>query len=56
MQRSNDMRVSAYHSSNPSDPDVHHIYDDCVSGRRIPASNRLPGTGGNRLCEHCRQR
>jgi hypothetical protein len=50
------MRVSAYHSSNQSDPDVHHTYDDCVSGRQIPARNRLAGTGGHPLCGHCSQR
>lgn len=38
------MRVPAYHSSNPTDPDVHHIYDDCVSGSQIPPRNRVDGT------------
>lgn len=50
------MRVPAYHSSNPTDPDVHHIYDDCVSGSQIPPRNRVDGTGDNRLCDHCRAR
>lgn len=49
-------RVSAYHSSNPSDPDIHHVYADCVTGKQIPAINRVSGTGGYRMCEHCRQR
>lgn len=50
------MRVSPYYSSNPSDPDVHHVYDDCVSGRQIPAHNRRAGDGGYRMCDHCRER
>jgi hypothetical protein len=45
----------AYHSNNPSDPDVYHTHEDCPSGQQIPAANREEGEGvGNRLCEHCR--
>lgn len=47
------MRVPAYHSSNPSDPDVHHVYNDCPTGSQIPARNRRSGTGGYRMCKHC---
>ncbi|ACZ21850.1 hypothetical protein Sked_19250 [Sanguibacter keddieii DSM 10542] len=50
------MYVGAYHSTNQSDPDVHHIYDDCPSGQQIPAGNRRDGTGGWRICEHCNVR
>lgn len=50
------MRVPAYHSSNPSSPDVHHVYNDCPSGSQIPPRNRVAGTGGYRMCDHCRQR
>lgn len=50
------MRVSAYHSINPSDPDVHHVYDDCVAGRRIPSHNRRAGTNNWRMCDHCADR
>lgn len=46
-------KVSPYHSSNPTDPDVYHDHDDCVSGKQIPARNRLSGTGGNRKCKIC---
>lgn len=42
----------AYHSSNPSDPDVHHVYKDCPTGKRIPTQNRRPGKGGHRLCQN----
>jgi len=33
------MKVAAYHSSNPSDPDVYHEYDDCPAGQQIPSWN-----------------
>ena len=47
------MKVAAYHSSNPSDPDVYHDHDDCPSGQQIPSVNRRPGTGGYPRCQHC---
>ena len=47
------MKVYPYYSSNPSDPDVHHDHDDCVSGKQIPAKNKMTGTNGYRRCEHC---
>lgn len=46
-------KVSPYHSSNPTDPDVYHDHDNCPSGSRIPARNRLSGKGGNRRCKTC---
>ncbi len=46
-------KVSPYHSSDPTDPDVYHDHDDCPSGSRIPPRNRRPDTGGNRRCQHC---
>ncbi len=47
------MKVYAYHSTNPSDPDVYHDHSTCVSGSQIPQRNRASGTGGYRRCEHC---
>lgn len=47
------MRVSAYHSINATDPDVHHVFDNCPSGQQIPARNRRQGTNGWPLCGHC---
>ena len=47
------MKVPPYHSSNPSDPDVYHDHDDCVSGQQIPWWNKVSGTGNQRKCEHC---
>lgn len=46
-------KVTAYHSSNPSDPDVYHDYDDCPTGQQIPPQNKVPGTGGYRRCMQC---
>lgn len=47
------MKVSPYHSSNSSDPDVYHDQDNCPSGQQIPSANRLSGTGGYSKCKHC---
>jgi hypothetical protein len=47
------MRVSAYHSINETDPDVHHVHDNCPSGQQIPSFNRRNGTNGWPLCKHC---
>lgn len=44
-----------YHSSNPSDPDVHHDYSDCPNGQQIPAANRRSGTGGYPRCANCKR-
>lgn len=49
------MRVPAYHSTNPADPDVHHVHDTCPNGQQIPAHNRSRGTGGLPLCKRCAQ-
>ena len=47
------MKVSAYHSSNPSDPDVYHNHDNCPTGKQIPAHNKRAGTNGYRQCKDC---
>lgn len=47
-------KVPAYHSSNPSDPDVYHDHDDCPPGSQIPQRNRRSGTGDYRRCEVCK--
>jgi hypothetical protein len=47
------MKVSAYYSIHPSDPDVYHDHSDCPSGQQIPAANRRSGTGGHPRCGHC---
>lgn len=48
------MRVAAYYSTNNSDPDVHHVDNDCPVGRQIPFYNRQPGTNGWRRCDRCK--
>ncbi len=48
------MRVPAYHSTNQTDPDVHHVHDNCPIGQQIPLRNRRQGTNDRRLCDHCR--
>ncbi|MGX5679973.1 hypothetical protein [Schumannella luteola] len=46
-------KVSAYYSTNPSDPDVYHDQDNCPSGQQIPSYNRASGTNGYPKCKHC---
>lgn len=44
----------AYHSINPSDPDVWHDNEDCPSAKQIPPQNRREGKGPyTRKCERC---
>ncbi|MCJ1683978.1 MULTISPECIES: hypothetical protein [unclassified Rathayibacter] len=47
------MRVNAYYSINPNDPDVHHVHSDCPSGQQIPPANKRQGTNGYRQCLTC---
>ena len=47
------VKVSAYHSSNQSDPDVYHDHSDCPTGQQIPSYNKVSGTGGLPRCKQC---
>lgn len=47
------MKVPAYYSVNPSDPDVYHDHDDCPEGQQIPARNKRQGTNRHRRCLSC---
>lgn len=47
-------KVSPYHSTNPTDPDVYHDHNDCPAGKQIPAKNRRSGKGGHRKCKRCK--
>jgi len=47
------MKVPAYYSVNPSDPDVYHDHNDCPTGQQIPAHNRRQGTNNYPRCAHC---
>ncbi len=46
-------KVASFHSSNATNPDVHHCFADCDRAKLIPARNRRQGTGGYRLCIPC---
>lgn len=46
-------RVNPYHSTNISDPHVHHDDSNCPVGTQIPPHNRAPGTNGYRRCQRC---
>jgi len=46
-------KIPAFHSTNPTDPDVHHDQSTCQAGNLIPSHNRKQGMGGYRKCEHC---
>ena len=47
-------RVNPYHSNNPNDPDVHHVFSDCPSGQQIPPENLRDGANGWPMCGSCR--
>ena len=48
------MKVPAYYSIDPTDPDVWHDHDNCPAGQQIPARNRREGKPAtHRRCEHC---
>ena len=49
------MRVSAYYSINASDPDVHHVHNNCPTGQQIPEHNKRPGTNGYPQCKQCQK-
>lgn len=42
-----------YHSINPTDPDVHHTYEDCPNGQQIPTENKRWGTNDWPKCGSC---
>src|ERR1022692_332147 len=51
-------RVAAFHSVNekkkPPERRVHHNNGGCPSGSEIPRNERVSGSGGYRLCMHCK--
>lgn len=46
-------KVAPYHSTDPTDPRVHHDYSDCPNGQQIAPKNRAPGEGGLPRCGSC---
>jgi hypothetical protein len=49
-----DMKVSPYHSDLPG-IEVYHNSNQCTEGNNIESRHRKPGTGGKRLCSHCKR-
>ena len=52
-------KVAAFHSVNeakkPAANRVYHNNDSCRPGQDIPRNERVAGTGGYRLCDHCQK-
>ncbi len=44
----------AWHS-NQTGIEVYHNNPNCPEGNNIERKNRRDGTGGKRLCEHCKK-
>lgn len=42
-----------YHSIEPTDPDVHHVFEDCPNGQQILPQNRRDGTNNWPKCGSC---
>jgi len=47
------IRVAPYHSTDQTDPDVHHLFSDCPNGEQIPAANKKQGTNNWPMCGTC---
>jgi len=48
------MKVNPYHSIEPG-TEVYHNSNRCTEGNNIEKRNLKSGTGGHRLCSHCRR-
>lgn len=46
-------KVNPFHSKKPSAKQVHHNNDKCTEGNNIEPENKVQGTGGRPLCDHC---
>lgn len=46
-------KVAAFHSKRESDRKVYHNNDKCTEGNNIETYNKVAGTGGRPLCNHC---
>ena len=47
-------KVTAFRSKLPGTK-VYHNNDACTEGNNIESRNRVSGTGGLPLCEHCKR-
>jgi len=45
--------TARYYSISREDREVHHNKSNRPDGERIKPANKLPGTGGRRLCKAC---
>jgi len=48
------MKVLPYYSIEPG-IHVYHNSNKCTEGNNIEDRNRRQGTGGHRLCDHCKR-
>ena len=46
-------RVEPFHSK--KFPGVYHVCTNCTEGNNIERENRVPGTGGGKMCERCKE-
>jgi hypothetical protein len=46
-------KVNPFHSKQPTS--VHHNNSACTEGDNIESYNRVSGTGGKPLCDHCKR-
>lgn len=46
-------KVAAFHSKKESARKVYHNNSSCTEGNNIEKENRVSGTGGRPLCNHC---
>jgi len=47
-------KVAAYHSKKEGTK-VHHNHSECTEGNNIETYNKVAGTGGLPLCDHCKR-
>jgi len=48
-------KVKSFHSKLPSDRPVYHNNSKCTEGDNIQPENKVAGTGGHPLCDHCKR-
>jgi len=45
------MKVNPFHSK--KNPGKYHVCNRCTEGNNIEPANKVPGTGGGKLCAAC---
>ncbi|HKY99122.1 MAG TPA: hypothetical protein VJL35_14795 [Gemmatimonadaceae bacterium] len=46
-------KVAPFHSKKETDKKVYHNDNRCTEGNNIETYNKVAGTGGRPLCDHC---